>query len=59
MRIHKKKEEAKKAVEEYVNTVNELIERLGVSDECDDSCAICIVSAKYKTKSGDIETYYY
>jgi hypothetical protein len=58
-KIHENLEAARKACQEYVHAISELSERLGIVEECDDSCCEIHISAKYKSDDGTILTYYH
>jgi hypothetical protein len=54
MTIYPNKKAALEAIKEYRDTVNDLSERLGVYEECEDSC--CAVYASVQFYAGDGKT---
>lgn len=58
MKIHENLTEARQAVKEYLETILELQERLGISEECEDSSCSIGLSVKYKDENGNVKEYY-
>lgn len=58
MKIHKDIEAAKLACENYLKQLDELQEKYGISEECEDSCCPVYVIAKYYDKDGNVKTHY-
>lgn len=52
MKIHRNKQEALAALKEYRDTVSALAERLGVHEECEDSCCAVYDSVKFYADDG-------
>ena len=52
MIIHPNKEEALKALQEFRQTVNELAERLGIREECEDSCCAVYATVQFYADDG-------
>jgi hypothetical protein len=52
MKIHPNKQAALAAIKEYRDTVNALSERLGVYEECEDSCCGVYASVQFYADDG-------
>jgi hypothetical protein len=60
MKVHKNIKEAREACNKYVIELEELKEKEGILEECDDCCCCVYYSAKYyDEESGTIKTYFH
>jgi hypothetical protein len=57
--IYNTRDEAAAACKAYIDAMRDLQERLGIFEDCDDSCVQNYVNAKYRHEDGTILTYTY
>lgn len=58
-KIYPDLQSAKEACAEYVEKIWELRDKMGVSEECDDSCCAVHISAKYYDDRGGVRAYWW